>query len=81
MRFTQKEDALFATLMEIPAGREIELANLKGREGATVHLLGCVEPLAWAQEANRLSVHLPDTLPESVAHSLKISPQPIMCND
>ena len=81
VRFTQKEDALFATLMEIPAGREIELANLKGREGATVHLLGCVEPLAWAQEANRLSVHLPDTLPESVAHSLKISPQPIMCND
>jgi alpha-L-fucosidase len=76
LRFTQKDGALYATLMATPASREIELACLKARRGTAVYLLGCVEPLMWAQRDNGLSVTLPDTVPGSIAHSLRISPQP-----
>jgi alpha-L-fucosidase len=78
LRFTRNESALYATLMTTPTSRQVELAHLRARQGTTVHLLGCVGPLRWAQQDNGLSVTLPDTLPGSIAHSLRISPQPTM---
>ena len=75
VRFTQKGETLYATLLETPQEREIVIQGLCGVQGTSVRLLGGEAPLAWEQRDGGLAVRLP-ALEEAPAHALAITPQP-----
>jgi alpha-L-fucosidase len=75
VRFTHKDDALYATLLDTPQAKEIELHGLVATAGTRIHLLGKAQALPWRQTANGISVSLP-ALPPAPAHALRISPTP-----
>ena len=76
VRFTQANDALYATLLDTPTSRSICLNDLQLTDGGVVSLLGQEEKLAWQQSAQGIVVALPEGLATSLAHALKITPQP-----
>src|SRR5262249_20428071 len=76
VRFTQKGNALYATLLDTPKGEQIILESLRATNGATVKLLGNSEALSWQQNGNNLTVTLPDNIKATPAHVIKITPQP-----
>ncbi len=75
MRFTQKGETLYATLLETPQEQEIVIQRLYGAQGMSVRLLGGEAPLVWEQRDAGLAVRLP-ALAEAPAHALAITPQP-----
>lgn len=72
VRFTQKDGALYATLMGTPSSAQITLNDITPAEGATITLLGNDDALPWEQTSAGVAVTLPDELPDAPAHSLKI---------
>ncbi len=74
LRFTQKDGALFATLMGKPASSTILLHNLKAAQGSAITLLGANDSLKWTQKAADLEVTLPANLPGSYDWVLRLSP-------
>ncbi len=72
LRFTKSEDALYVTLLGSPPESEIAIEGLQAPAAATIQLLGQDADLSWRQDGSDLRLTLPD-LPESQAHSLKIS--------
>lgn len=76
VRFTQQGDALYATLLDMPSGRQIEIAGLRAAPATTIHLLGASTPCAWSQSERGLSVHLPEKFAQSPAYAFKITPLP-----
>jgi len=76
VRYTQQGGALYATLMGTPVERQIRLEGLIADANATVQCLGRDGALAWQQEGADLLVMLPENLPSSPAHCLKITPLP-----
>jgi alpha-L-fucosidase len=77
LRFTQKEDALFAVVLDSLTGGEISLESFECAPETKVSLLGHDKPLSWSQDAGRVTITLPDQLPASLAHAFKIVPQPV----
>ena len=76
VRYAQKGDVLYATLMGRPEGSEVTLVSLS--KGATdtakisgVSLLGSKEPVAWSQDEAGLHLTLPKTASD-IAVVLKI---------
>jgi len=76
VRFTQKGDSLYAILLGTPRGHRVAIEGLRAEEGSIIYLLGYDKPLSWNQGDRELAVILPGDLPESPAHSLRITPQP-----
>ncbi|MBV7328224.1 alpha-L-fucosidase [Chloroflexi bacterium TSY] len=76
LRFTQANDALYATLMETPSDRSICLKGLTLTDAGAISLLGQKIALDWQQSDSGIVLTLPDSLPNAPAHSLKIVPQP-----
>lgn len=72
VRFTQQGNALYATLLGTPASREISIRDLQVNESTTIQLLGQVGTLHWRQNDDNLTITLPDELPDTPAHCLKI---------
>lgn len=76
LRFTQRDNAVYATLLGLPSARQVRLRDLNVPV-QTVELLGHPSPLAWQAEGNDLLVQLADDLPAAAqtggALSLKIS--------
>jgi alpha-L-fucosidase len=72
VRFTHKSNTVYAILLGTPAEHTITLED----DATTVHLLGREAPLHWHRDNVAVQVELPDGLPDSPAHTLKISPQP-----
>lgn len=72
VRFTQKDNALYATLMATPSESNITIEGLEASDEATVHLLGHDEALTWSQSGSDLSIQLPENLANAPAHSLKL---------
>lgn len=72
VRFTQTDDALYATLMGTPAESNVTIEVLSASDGATVHLLGHDEALSWSQSGSDLRIQLPSNLSNAPAHSLKL---------
>ena len=72
MSFTQQGNALYATLLGTPASREISICDLQVSESATIQLLGQAGTLHWRQDDDNLTITLPDELPGTPAHCLKI---------
>lgn len=69
VRFTQKEDKLFATILDTPQTGQITIEALPITEKSEVHLLGLDQALRWQQNGQNLIITLPDTIPDQVAQS------------
>ena len=76
VRFTQREDALYAILLATPATRHVLLEGLLAADGTEVRLLGRPDPLTCSQAAGGLQVTLPGGLADAAAHALKVTPKP-----
>jgi alpha-L-fucosidase len=72
VRFTQKGDAVYATLLGRPKAAGITLKSLSPKAGSRVYLLGDTKPLVWSRQGHDIRVNLPSTLPGSYAYVLKI---------
>ena len=75
VRFTQNGRALYAILLDKPKGAQVTLQSLLVDEGTTVQLLGQDGALDWQQDGEDLTIMLPETLPDSPAYALRLSPQ------
>ena len=73
VRFTQKGDALFATLLATPTATRVTLEDLAAPDGASIRLLGHDAPLAWEREGGNLAITLPDGVGEAAAHTIRIA--------
>jgi alpha-L-fucosidase len=76
IRFTSKDDSLYATLMGTPAGSEVEITYIKAHPDTTITLLGREGPLQWTQEGEDLKIVIGEPLPEKPAYVLKLTPAP-----
>ncbi len=72
IRFTEIDEALYATLLGRPAESEIAIESLDAPKRAEIRLLGRDAELSWRQDGADLRIELPDDLPDSPAHSLEI---------
>jgi alpha-L-fucosidase len=73
VRFTRKENALYALLLDTPREAEVRIRSLRAADGAEVRLLGIDERLKWRQSGDDLIVRLPAPLPDRPAHALRMS--------
>ena len=73
VRFTQKDDTLYAILLGSPLDPCVVINSLSVDDNATVHLLGHDEALRWQQQDQSLLVMLPEGLELTPALTLKIS--------
>jgi alpha-L-fucosidase len=77
VRFTTKDNALYAFCMEVPAG-DISILSLgknskvSAQKVASVKMLGSSEKLKWSQEADALVIKKPSKLPKWKVVSFKI---------
>ncbi len=76
VRFTQKGDSLYVTLLDTPTGQPIEIVGMRANPATIVQLLGYDQLLNWAQAGQGLAITLPSDLPHSPAHTFKLTPQP-----
>ncbi len=75
VRFTQNDDALYATFMRAPGERRVGLRGLVGGSDTTVRLLGR-GTLEHGCTDDRINVTFPDALDVWPAYALKITPKP-----
>jgi alpha-L-fucosidase len=75
IRFTAKDDAVFAWLMAWPTDRKVTIKSLASGAGeiTRVQLLGSEGKLDWEQTPEGLVVHLPAEKPCRFAWCLKVS--------
>jgi alpha-L-fucosidase len=77
VRYTQREDELYAILLGTPTSDVVELAGLPPVPDAVVHLLGHTVPLTWDRtERGGIRVQLPGRPAESPAVALRICAPP-----
>jgi alpha-L-fucosidase len=73
VRFTQKNMAVYATLLGQPKAASITLKSLSLKEGSKIYLIGEDKPLVWSKQDSDIRVSLPATLPGRYAYVLKIA--------
>ena len=73
LRFTQKDSAVYATLLGKPRTDTITLESLSPKAGTEIYLLGETKPLIWSQQGTDIRVTLPHDLPGQYAYVLKIA--------
>lgn len=71
-RFTHKNDALYVALLDTPQSHEVILESTASTPLAPMMLLGHASPLAHEQHGEHLAITLPDPLPVSPVHVIKI---------
>jgi hypothetical protein len=80
VRFTQKSDTLYATLLAEPEPGVWVLKGLRVAETARITLMGSKKPLVWQQTDEGLRISVPGLLPSSLdgapASTVAITPQP-----
>lgn len=76
VRFTQKEQQIYAFILESPSGEMITIENLKLADETLVTLLGNTIPLEWWIQGDNLSIHLPAGLEKTPAYGVRIAPKP-----
>ncbi len=74
IRYTRKEDALYAILMAAPRARVLTIPGLAAAPNTAIHLLGTELTLEWRQYGEELVISLPPELPEITALTLRIRP-------
>ena len=76
IRFTRKQDAVYAILLGKPKSSQITLESLWAADGTRIEMLGVPGAVNWSQKGRDLALTLPASLPESEAYTLKITPAP-----
>jgi alpha-L-fucosidase len=76
VRFTSKPGTLFANVLTEATPGSRGIGGLRLSDRSTVHLLGQDEPLVWSGTESGFAYTLPESLPQGVAYSLKITPVP-----
>ena len=72
LRFTAAADSLYITALGSPAESEIVVESLEIDPDADIQLLGRSADISWRQQGADLAIQLPQDLPDSPAHSLRI---------
>ena len=72
VRFTQRDGVLYAVLLEVSA-REFGIRGLDATAVTEVRLLGVDEPLTWSVIDGQLRVTMPERMPLSPAHVLRLA--------
>jgi alpha-L-fucosidase len=73
VRFTQKESAVYATLLGSPKTASVTLKSITPATDSQIYLLGSDHPLAWSQLGKDLQITLPAILPGKYAYVLRIT--------
>lgn len=76
VRFTQKGDALYATVLGAAATSTVTLADLAPADAAQITLLGSDAALEWRREHGHVVITLPAAHTDAPAYTLRITPQP-----
>jgi alpha-L-fucosidase len=76
IRFTQKDDSVYAILLDAPKTRNITIESLWADAGTKIQMLGSGGDLKWTRSGKDLSLTLPEQLPGSYAYVLKVTPRP-----
>jgi alpha-L-fucosidase len=72
VRFTEKDSAVYATLLGQPKTPGITLKSLSLKVGSQIYLLGQATPVVWSKQGDAIKVSLPATLPGRYANVLKV---------
>lgn len=72
VRFTQQGHALYATILGTPTSTQVTIKGLAETTDTTITLLGHGGVLDYKQQADGLTITLPDHLPEWPAHAFKL---------
>jgi alpha-L-fucosidase len=81
LRYTKKEGAVYAILLESPLGRRVSIEGLRVSEDSKIHLLGHQSALTWTREQGHLIIELPREMEDAPAHSLRIDPLPDLLSE
>ncbi len=75
VRFTKKDDIVFALLLGKPKLNTIEITieNLEITDGSSIELLGVSKELSWKQESNKVTITLPEGIRKTEAIVFKIN--------
>lgn len=76
VRFTQARDSLYITLMGTPSSSVVCVRDLTMVDNGSITMLNQTQELTWQQTTQGIRITLPDSLAQSPAHSLVVSPQP-----
>jgi alpha-L-fucosidase len=76
VHFTLGRGALYATLLELPGSRTFVLRGVVAGSLRQVELLASDGSVDWGERDGALSVTLPERLPVSPAHVLRLTPAP-----
>lgn len=74
VRYTRKGEVLYAILLARPKNASVAIEELSPPPGSEIRLAGKEGTLDWRQEGANAVIKLPDTLHESYAYALKITP-------
>jgi alpha-L-fucosidase len=74
VRFTTRDDALYATLLDAPGSRRFSLRGIVAGDLHHVGLLGVDTPLDWTVADETVWVTLPEQLPVAPAYTLRLAP-------
>jgi alpha-L-fucosidase len=75
IRFTQRDDVLYAILLGTPPERVVGIEDLTAEPGTAIRLLGQDTAAAWEHQNGNLMVTLPDVSLDAPAHTLRIAPR------
>jgi len=78
IRFTYKNGAVYAILLDTPKSSEVKIKSLMAQKGTQMRLFekGGSIKLKWNQHGDDIWIHLPHNLPDSPAYTIKMDPQP-----
>ena len=72
VRFTQKGDSVYATVLGSPKTSEVTLKSVTAKTGSEIRLLGDSKPLTWKQSGDDVEVSLPASLPGKYAYVFQL---------
>jgi alpha-L-fucosidase len=72
VRFTRKDQSLFAILLGDVSGKSVTVKALTPASGAKIYLLGARQPLVWSQEGGDLKINLSAPLAGKYAYTIRV---------
>lgn len=72
VRFTKKNNSLFAILLGDVSGSSVTLKAITAEPGTKVHVLGNDQPLQWSQEGADIKISLPAALTGKYAYAVRL---------
>lgn len=72
VRFTQRDNRVYATCLELPGARTFTLRNIDARSVSEVHLLGTSAAVGVGERDQDLLITLPDEVPVAAAYVLDL---------